>query len=945
MRRLACLVATLMLLNTSVRSADWPTWRHDPGRSGATDEQLAGELHLQWRREQPALQPAWPEDVRLQFDGCYEPVVAGDLMFIASSHDDSVTAVETATGEDRWKFHADGPVRFAPVVWNGRVYFGSDDGVCYCLDAETGATVWNFSAAPSDRLCIGNERLISVWPVRTGPVIVDGQLYFTVGVWPFEGTSLYVLDADTGERLRVDDLRDQSPQGYLVAAGERLIVPCGRSNALALDLKTGDRVQMKYDARGKSDYHVLADERYVFHGDKIFDAVESRAVPLEAHRPVIQAGKIYFTDQGIARGYDLNDQVIVETTDRRGEKVEVSVPRPLWNLEGEPVTAIHVAAGNRLYAHHEKTVFAIDLPAEPGTPPHVSWSDEVDGHAASMLVANGKLYVVTDAGTIFCFGADPGTASTIVTPQRVSPPADDEHSAAVDRLVGESSMPDGYCLVLGIGDGKLIDALVQHSQYQLIVIDPDASRVTDLRQRMDQLGQYGSRIVARTADPNRLWFPPYMASLITSGDVDRSGIDDPSTFARQVFETLRPYGGAASFNLTESQRGAFLKAVQTAKLPQAQLHVFRELTTLVREGALPGSGDWTHEYGDPANTLMSQDKLVKAPLGVLWFGGPSSDGSLYYDRHDWAPSMVVIDGRMFIQGPQKFTAVDVYTGRVLWQKSLPVGISPGRGSNWNASGYHFVAVSDGVYLTFPDKCMWLDPKSGDVLAEFKLPDEVGQWGRIRLWKNLLIVPVFYRLEGEQEDQPLKLMALNRFNGVEVWSKQSELGFPLIAIDDDRLFCYEGKLAGLYRGDSEARRGGVPVPLDDKLSIRAFDVLTGKDLWSKYATEPASWLSYSAEHEVVLMSNRNGIEATDGRTGATLWTKQASGQGFKGHPENYWDKVIIWKDQLLDQRGPGRAYNLRSGQPVAQTNPLTGRRSIGNSRRQGITATTRLPASS
>jgi hypothetical protein len=44
---------------------------------------------------------------------------------------------------------------------------------------------------------------------------------------------------------------------------------------------------------------------------------------------------------------------------------------------------------------------------------------------------------------------------------------------------------------------------------------------------------------------------------------------------------------------------------------------------LSREGALPGSADWTHEYGDPANTLMSRDELVKAPLGVLWFGGPA----------------------------------------------------------------------------------------------------------------------------------------------------------------------------------------------------------------------------------------------------------------------------------------------------------------------------------
>jgi hypothetical protein len=67
---------------------------------------------------------------------------------------------------------------------------------------------------------------------------------------------------------------------------------------------------------------------------------------------------------------------------------------------------------------------------------------------------------------------------------------------------------------------------------------------------------------------------------------------------------------------------------------------------------------------------MSHDELVKAPLGVLWFGGPASSGKLFYNRHFWGPSMAVIGGRMFIQGPSNLAAIDVYTGQILWQKPL-----------------------------------------------------------------------------------------------------------------------------------------------------------------------------------------------------------------------------------------------------------------------------------
>ncbi len=916
-------LVALALVNLG-HAADWPTWRYDGNRSASTPDGLSDDLQLIWSRQLPPLVPAWKEDPRLHYDANYEPIVMGKTMFVGSSGDDSLTAIDVDTGGNRWKFFADGPIRFAPVGWKDRVFFGSDDGHCYCLNAATGSVIWRFNGAPSGRLIIGNERLISVWPARTGPVLANGQLHFTVGVWPFEGTLLYSLDPMTGEQLHVADLRDQAPQGYLVESHGNLYIPCGRSNAYAIRLDTFKRVSLKYNARATSDYHITSNGKYLFHGDKIVDVTASGELPLPARRPVSSRGKVYFVDKGVTRAFDLDERIKVEKKDRRGEIVMVSVPKPLWNLAKVPTSTVHLQAGSRLYAHHQQRVFAIDPPKAADGQPQVAWRSEIEGEAATMLAADGKLFVVATDGTIHCFGSNTKNEKTVIALTRSAPPvAEDSKVAVTKTLLSSASMKDGYCLVFGVGDGKLIDALIQETEYRLVVVDSDEARIASLRQRMDTYGLYGSRVVARTAGTQDLQFPPYLASLVTSGDISNRDIGDPEAFLVNVFNVLRPYGGAAGFHVSQAKHDTIYAAFDVSELPNAKLLRINGVTSLTRPGALPDSGDWTHEFGDPANTLMSEDKLVKSPLGVLWFGGPSADGSLYYDRHQWAPSMAVIEGRMFLQGPKKFTAVDVYTGRILWQRELPDGISPGRGSNWGGAGYHYVVAKDSIYLTLADKCLRLAPASGETLAEFNLPNKTLRWGRTRLWKDLLIVPAFSKAADDTEARPRTIFALNRQTGAEVWSKQSELGFPLMAIGNDVLYCYEGKLTGLYEGNSKLRRGGVPVPASDELTLQAFNVLTGEEIWNKSTTEPASWLSFSEDYDVVLMSNRNGMEAIDGTSGKTLWSKQASGQGFKGHPENYWDKLIIWKDQLLDQRGPGLAYGIRTGENVAQTNPLTG----------------------
>ncbi|MFT7642303.1 MAG: outer membrane protein assembly factor BamB [Pirellulaceae bacterium] len=138
-----------------------------------------------------------------------------------------------ATGRKKWDFFTEGPVRLAPTISNGKVYFGSDDGHVYCLNIADGELQWQFATGPSRRRIPGNNRIISAWPVRTDVLVRDKQVRFAAGLFPNEGVYQYALDATTGQELASGKI-SLSPQGYLRRDGTRIIVPLGRAPSAQL---------------------------------------------------------------------------------------------------------------------------------------------------------------------------------------------------------------------------------------------------------------------------------------------------------------------------------------------------------------------------------------------------------------------------------------------------------------------------------------------------------------------------------------------------------------------------------------------------------------------------------------------------------------------------------------------------------------------------------------
>jgi len=165
---------------------DWPTYRHDPRRHGATQAAVAAEVA-----------PAW----RVKVGGRLTAPVTADGKVVAADIDaHTVHALDAASGKTLWTFTAGGRVDSPPTLHQGVVLFGSADGSVYCLRAADGELVWRFLAAPTDRRIACFGQVESVWPVHGSVLVSGGVAYVTAGRSTYldGGIRLYGLDPFTG---------------------------------------------------------------------------------------------------------------------------------------------------------------------------------------------------------------------------------------------------------------------------------------------------------------------------------------------------------------------------------------------------------------------------------------------------------------------------------------------------------------------------------------------------------------------------------------------------------------------------------------------------------------------------------------------------------------------------------------------------------------------------
>jgi len=209
----------------SENSHDWPTYRHDPARSGFTEASVPADLKCAWEAELGG---------RLS-----SAVTANGKVFVASIDTHTVYALDENSGDVLWSYTASGRVDSPPTIYQGRVLFGSADGWVYCLRESDGELAWRFRAAPEERRLVAFEQLESVWPVHGSVLVRDDVVYCVAGRSMFldGGMHLLRLDPRTGSKLSETVLDDRDPEtgGSLQAKIKGLNMPVALPDVLSSD--------------------------------------------------------------------------------------------------------------------------------------------------------------------------------------------------------------------------------------------------------------------------------------------------------------------------------------------------------------------------------------------------------------------------------------------------------------------------------------------------------------------------------------------------------------------------------------------------------------------------------------------------------------------------------------------------------------------------------------
>ena len=608
-------------------AGDWPMWRYDAGRTANSPERLPEELHPLWVRHLPPLQPAFTQvrQHRVQFDLGYEPVVSGKTLLVGSSRNDCVLAMDTDTGAERWRFDTDGPVRTAPAIWEGKAYVGCDDGHLYCLDLPSGRLLWKFRASPSPRKILGNGRLISVWPVRGGPVVADKTVYFAAGVWPSEGVFVYAVDAESGDMWWINDRSGSlyaqhphgamafggpSPMGYLLVRGEELIVPSGRAFPAYFDRATGKLNEFEFGHGG----HGSRPGGWFLATGSGGELVVDRRINTEIH----DAGQQTIGQRDVRPQKDevLQEQIQIGT---RSYRIVDGIHR--WiTLGGEGCGFDH---------------------------PPVA----VDGEVHTMLAADGKLFVVTRQGSLHGFGPRPAQTHRHPAEQTALEPVGNRWAAQAEAALQYPKRKAGFALVWGLSDGGLVEALLQRTEYHVIAVDPDSQKVGALRRRLDAAGWYGSRVAVHVGDPLRFGFPACLAELVVSEDLRSLGEWDKG-LAAAIVHVLHPFGGAACLVTTDEEDEKLAAACGSIDLAGVARRRAGGHSLLIRAGALPGSADYAG--------VQNFDARVQAPLGLLWFGDTFHHHKLFYRTFSHEAGRGLPTEMTVSQGVMKYATTDAY---------------------------------------------------------------------------------------------------------------------------------------------------------------------------------------------------------------------------------------------------------------------------------------------
>lgn len=320
------------------------------------------------------------------------PPIVAEGMVIAGSPDRFIHAIDHETGKEVWRFECRGQIPAAPIYYDGKIYFGQQGGTSsyYCISAATGKLVWKrelgwgwaSANALDDKLyvptvsgwvyCLNTNTGETIWEYNTkngsypAPAIEGDVVVF--GSWrgPYAG-----FNKDTGEKLWEVDIQGNPDSGAaLVKDGKAYLQGLNADYFYCVDLKTGEEI-------------------WKYHFPDGYECNMS---------PSISNGKVYFS---VFPKGAVCETLIPGIT----YCVDANTGNEIWQLKGGGgLTGTANASGKVFFAStNDPYLWCVDEEGNGDGTTNIHWKFKMNGRAeeSCVAIAYGKAYILTTDGYIY----------------------------------------------------------------------------------------------------------------------------------------------------------------------------------------------------------------------------------------------------------------------------------------------------------------------------------------------------------------------------------------------------------------------------------------------------------------------------------------------------------------------------------------------------------------
>ncbi len=391
------------------------------------------------------------------------PVAANNKIYVGTVLG-TFYAIDHMTGDPVWTFKTDEDMKVSsPAYDSGRIYFVSDNGYQYCLNAETGTEVWKtYIGSDVEYLFHGRYRKTS------SPTIVNGRVY--VGSRDFK---FYCLNAVNGAIIWDRNLGGLISATAAVSDGA-VYIPVGGTSELTREQTGGVNGTLFKLNTANGDIIWQAGLPYVYAGGFGFGQWQ----PREFHGSPVVADGMVFQSANAWTTYGLNatnGQIIWDYSVYSGGMqnditpayadgkvyvqsffslacLDASNGTKLWEVWG--AHAVHgdpiIAFGKVYFASDFKVMWSID--ADTGEKiDFIKWDDTC---YSGGCIYDNKLYWGTAGMKLYCFEDEPYGETTYYRaepeppqpPEQVPPTLEELLSplqSSVDELRGSIAEMEG----------------------------------------------------------------------------------------------------------------------------------------------------------------------------------------------------------------------------------------------------------------------------------------------------------------------------------------------------------------------------------------------------------------------------------------------------------------------------------------------------------------------